>query len=123
MTLVDSETAVFRSGVGGEATLVGMSECWSVRRVSHGSSRCIGGPPHHSRLQPTLASLGRLKRRSLDRGKICQYTSVRVGKRIESAFVLHGVLIGALGILLFGICGLPQPSRWRSLLCMSSLIF
>ena len=26
-----------------------------------------------------------------------------VGKRIESAFVLHGVLIGVLGILLFGI--------------------
>jgi hypothetical protein len=29
--------------------------------------------------------------------------SLWVGKRIESAFVLHGVLIGALGILLFGI--------------------
>ena len=26
-----------------------------------------------------------------------------VGKRIESAFVVHGVLIGVLGILLFGI--------------------
>src|SRR6266498_723465 len=26
-----------------------------------------------------------------------------VGKRIESAFVMHGVLIGVLGILLFGI--------------------
>ena len=26
-----------------------------------------------------------------------------VGKRIESAFVLHGVLIGVAGILLFGI--------------------
>jgi hypothetical protein len=26
-----------------------------------------------------------------------------VGKRIESAFVLHGVLIGMFGILLFGI--------------------
>jgi hypothetical protein len=26
-----------------------------------------------------------------------------VGKRIESAFVLHGVLIGVVGILLFGI--------------------
>src|SRR5215216_4199319 len=26
-----------------------------------------------------------------------------VGKRIESAFVMHGVLIGVLGILLFGV--------------------
>jgi hypothetical protein len=26
-----------------------------------------------------------------------------VGKRIESGFVLHGVLIGVVGILLFGI--------------------
>jgi hypothetical protein len=38
-----------------------------------------------------------------------------VGKRIESAFVTHGVLIGVLGIVLFGIMWLatvgwlPQP--------------
>ena len=41
-----------------------------------------------------------------------------VGKRIESAFVFHGVLIGVVGILLFGIMwlgttrSLAQPSLY-----------
>ncbi len=44
-----------------------------------------------------------------------------VGKRIESAFVLHGVLIGMFGILCSVSCGSRRPNRWRSLPCMSWL--
>jgi hypothetical protein len=50
-----------------------------------------------------------------------------VGKRIDSAFVTHGVLIGVLGILLFGILWLatvgwrPQPPLYVIAHCLKVL--
>ena len=50
-----------------------------------------------------------------------------VGKRIESAFVLHGVLIGMFGILLFGIMwlattrSLAQPPLYVMAHCLKVL--
>jgi hypothetical protein len=38
--------------------------------------------------------------------------TVWVGKRIDSAFVLHGVLIGAFGVLLFTIMWVATTGSW-----------
>jgi hypothetical protein len=44
-----------------------------------------------------------------------------VGKRIESGFILHGVLIGMFGILLFGIMWLATTKSLAQPPCMSWL--
>ena len=48
-----------------------------------------------------------------------------VGKRIESGFILHGALVGVVGILLFSTMWVTTTGdRWRrSLLCTSWLMF